>query len=208
MERMITETMLDRFVFALKEEEKQKNTIEKYNRDVRRFFSFAGENKKITKELVIEYKLYLKEHYKVSSANSMIAALNSFLKWAGWADCTVKAFKVQSDCFRSTEKELSISDYEKLLEAAQQKGQTWLYLIMLTLCSTGIRISELPYITVQALATRQARAFNKGKMRKVILPVDLCRKLKRMQNSVESSMGASLLLGAVRTLTAAISSMR
>lgn len=178
MERMITETMLNRFVITLKEEEKQRNTIDKYYRDVRHFLDYIGENKKITKELVIEYKMYLKENYKVSSANSMIAALNSFLKWAGWADCTVKAFKVQSECFRSTEKELSISDYEKLLVAAQKKGQIWLYLIMLTLCSTGIRISELPYITVKSLSTRQAEVYNKGKRRKVILPVQLCVKLR------------------------------
>lgn len=179
MERMITEMMLDRFIFALKEEEKQRNTIDKYYRDVRNFINFVGENKEITKELVIEYKEYLKENYKISSANSMIAALNSFLKWAGWGDCSVKAFKVQSDCFRSTEKELSVSDYEKLLTAAQKKGQTWLYLIMLTLCSTGIRISELPYITVKSLATRQAEVSNKGKRRKVILPIELCVKLRR-----------------------------
>lgn len=179
MKRSITETMIEQFTDYLKADEKSVNTISKYLRDLRCFCDYVGKNTEITKEVVIEYKVYLKEHYKISSANSMIAALNSFLKWVGWADFTIKAFKVQSVCFRSSEKELSVSEYEKLLTVAQKKGQIWLYLIMLTLCSTGIRISELPYITVQSLSTHQARVANKGKIRQVILPSELCVKLRR-----------------------------
>lgn len=179
MAGIITDTLMENYEAALVEEEKSDNTIDKYMRDIRKLRSFVGENKEITKEMVIQYKLYLKEAYKTTSANSMLAAINAFFRWAGWTECVVKSFKVQAQCFRSENKELNIEEYQRLAEAAQQKGQIWLYLIIITLCSTGIRISELPYITVQSLASRQARVFNKGKMRKVILPLDLCRKLKR-----------------------------
>lgn len=187
MERIITEEMLEQYIVSLKLDGKSKNTRSKYMHDIKVFINFVGENKTITKELVIAYKDYLKEHYAISSANSMIAALNSFLKWAGWADYTVKAFKVQSECFRSAEKELTFDEYGKLLVAAQKKGQTWLYLIMVTLCSTGLRISELRFVTVQSLYNRQAVVTNKGKMRRVILPFDLCRKLRAyvMQNGIK-----------------------
>lgn len=182
MVRIITEALIENYKMALTEEEKSQNTIEKYLRDIRRFRIFLGNSEEITKEKMIRYKLYLKANYKISSINSMLASLNSFLKWAGWSDCTVKAFKVQSMSFRSANKELSMTEYKRLVYAAQRKGQTWLYLIMLTLCSTGIRISELPFITVRSLSTRQAEVNNKGKIRTVILPVDLCVKLRHYAN--------------------------
>lgn len=179
MNRSIAEAMLEQYEDYLRVEEKSENTIAKYLRDLRGFCDFTDNNKEITKELVMEYKGHLREKYKVSSANSMLASLNGFLKWAGWEDCSVKAFKVQRECFRSSGKELNVTEYKRLARAAQKRGQTWLYLLMLTLCSTGIRISELPFITVQSLATRQAEVKNKGKIRRVILPVDLCVKLRR-----------------------------
>jgi site-specific recombinase XerD len=178
MERIITGELLNSFKNQLQADEKSTHTIEKYLRDVRKFCSFAEKNKAITKELVIAYKEYLRENYALSSANSMLAALNSFFMWVGWVDCMVKPFKEQKDSFRSEEKELSFSEYIRLLETAKKQKQIWLYLVMVTLASTGIRISELKYITVNSLCTRRARVFNKGKSRTVVLPSDLCKKLR------------------------------
>lgn len=179
MKRTISKKMLEEFEKRLIAAEKSRATIEKYLRDVRKFLVFAGENEKITKELVISYKRYLSEHYKLSSANSMLSALNHFFKYLEWTDCMVKLFKLQSETFRSGERELTYEEYVRLTAAAQNRGQTWLYLIIITLCATGIRISELRFITVEALSTRQATVRNKGKTRKVILPLDLCKRLRQ-----------------------------
>lgn len=178
MGRTINRDMMCRFELLLRENERSGATIEKYLRDVQRFLLFAGIGTEITKETAIAYKQWLKKHYEVSSANSMLAALNCFFRLQGWSDCMVRPYKMQGSRFRSEDRELSREEYLRLTQAAQRKGQTWLYLIMVTLGATGIRVSELLFITVEALATRRASVNNKGKTRQVILPVDLCRKLR------------------------------
>lgn len=179
MEHTIHREMLVEFERQLASAEKSKATIEKYLRDMRTFFAFIGENKEISKELVIAYKQYLSEHYKLTSANSMLAALNHFFTAFGWENCKVKAFKIQRQMCRSKEQDLSHEEYVRLLHVAKNRGQIWLYLIMLTVCATGIRISELPFITVESLCTRRARVSLKGKSRIVILSAELCRELRR-----------------------------
>ena len=171
--------MLERFGQELKEAEKSRATIDKYLRDAARFIGFVGEGKIVTKDIVIAYKEYLAENYAVTSANSMIAAVNSFLRAAGREDCAVKFFKVQSTAFRARDRELTREEYIRLVEAAKKKGKKCLSLIMQTICATGIRISELRFITVEALHVRQATVSLKGKTRTVILPVELCIELKR-----------------------------
>lgn len=160
------------------EEEKSKATIDKYCRDVRAFLTFAGEGTALTKEMLIDYKNYLGEHYETSSANSMLAAVNYFLRFLGREDCVVKSFKVQKEAFRTRERELTREEYVRLLDAARENGDERLYLIMQAICATGIRISELPFITVSALHSRRARVSLKGKTRTVLLPIELCNKLK------------------------------
>ncbi len=132
----------------------------------------------LSKELVITYKNYLGERYEVSSANSMLAALNYFLRFIGREDCIVKSFRIQKEAFRSREQELTREEYLKLLEEARKRGDERLYMIMQTICATGIRISELPFITVASLQSRRARVLLKGKTRTVLLPLELCNKLK------------------------------
>lgn len=171
--------MLEHFEQVLKEEEKSNATIDKYLRDAARFMGFIGEGSDITKDAVIAYKQYLSENYAVTSANSMLAAVNSFLRAAGREDCVVKFFKVQSTAFRARDRELTREEYIRLVEAAKKKGKKCLSLIMQTICATGIRISELRFITVEALHVRQATVSLKGKTRTVILPVELCIELKR-----------------------------
>lgn len=179
MGHVIEFDMIEAYRKKLEREEKSGVTIEKYISDVRRFFCFAGEGAQISKETVILYKKQLTEKYTAASVNSMLAALNGFLKDRNWYDCTVKALKIQREAFRSRERELTKREYYQLLEAAKKKGDMRLYYLMQTICSTGIRVSELPFITVEALQRGRAKVSSKGKSRTVILPARLCRELKR-----------------------------
>ncbi len=196
MEHKITAALLEEFRTKMKKEEKSSATIEKYMHDIRCFGKFlresgegAAENQKseraedklpeeaFDKEKVIAYKQYLVDHYASASVNSMLAAVNTFFKENGWYDCVVKSLKIQKETFRSSERELTKEEYMRLLRTAARKGNQRLYLLMQTICSTGIRVSELPYITVEALYTRRAVVSLKGKTRIVILPKELCREL-------------------------------
>lgn len=177
MENRITGIQIEDFHIRLIEDEKSAATIEKYLRDVRAFYSFAGEEA-VTKETVMRYKEYLKGKYKPASVNSMLAAINRFFKEMGWIECVVKALKIQRQAFRPKERELSRAEYFRLLKTAKARQNTRLYLLMQTLCATGIRISELPFITVEAVRARRAVVSLKGKTRTVLLPADLCRELK------------------------------
>lgn len=176
-DRIIGNMQLEQFYTELIEDEKSTATIEKYMRDVRAFYLFAGKNN-ITKELVIQYKHYLIGRYAVTSVNSMLAAVNKFLKDMGWYDCVVKALKIQRQAFRSKERELTKKEYYRLLNAAKEKGDLRLQLLMETICSTGIRVSELEFITAEAVNAGRAIVSLKGKTRMVLLPAELCRALK------------------------------
>lgn len=175
---VLKQELAEQFGNALKEEEKSRATIEKYLRDVKRFLHFAEEDRLLTKETVVAYKQHLAESYAIASANSMLAALNAFLRFLGRGDCAVKAFRVQKEGFRAGERELTREEYFRLVEAARRKGNVRLSLILQTLCATGIRISELPFITVESLSSRRALVALKGKRRTVILPMELCRELR------------------------------
>lgn len=178
MEKRMTKARIKQFQIGLVEDEKSTATIQKYLRDVEAFFAFTG-NDAVTKDTAIRYKQYLTENYKPSSVNSMLAAINRFFKEMGWYDCVVKALKVQRQTFRSKDRELTKEEYFRLLQEARRQNNTRLYLLMQTLCSTGIRVSELPFITVQAIRSGRAFVSLKGKNRTVLIPSDLCRELKR-----------------------------
>ncbi len=174
----IDNPIIGQFKDSLQAEEKSKATIEKYMRDIRAFAAFL-DGQPVTKDAAIRYKQHLSAHYAIASANSMLAAVNSFLRFAGCPDCVVRTFKVQKAVFRSKELELTKTEYVRLVETARHRGNLRLSLLMQTICATGIRISELPFITVASLQTRRATVSLKGKTRTVILPLDLCRELKR-----------------------------
>lgn len=189
MSRQITESDILQFKRKLLEEEKSKSTIQKYMRDMKAFRTFAGK-KEVTKEMVIQYKQYLKENYKTASVNSMLAAVNRFLKEMEWYDCVVKVLKVQRQAFRSRERELTREEYFRLLETARAKNNMRLYLLMQTICSTGIRVSELPFITLEAARSGRASVSLKGKTRTVLLPKELCRKLKSYAREKDIQKGS------------------
>lgn len=171
--------MIAAFETGLRKEERSKATIEKYRRDLNAFFGFLPKGKQITKENVISYKEHLITIHAASSVNSMLAAVNGFLAFMGWTEYRVKPVRTQRKVFCSKEKELTKQEYMRLLEAAQKKGNERLCLLMETICSTGIRVSELCFITVKSLYQGRVEVLCKGKNRTVFLPRKLCQKLKR-----------------------------
>ena len=176
MERIITNPMIGDFERYLRSDEKSNNTIEKYLRDVRAFCVFA-EAREIGKTVVMEFKASLTHNYEVTSANSMIAAVNAFLRFMGWVDCCVRQFKVQKKAFCSEEKELTKAEYIRLVNTAKQKGNERLNLILQTICGTGIRVSELQFITVEAARKGEAIVSCKNKTRTVFIVRELQKKL-------------------------------
>lgn len=179
MERIITEKTIQDFEAHLKSEEKSKNTVEKYLRDVRAF-AVVLNGEPVTKEAVIDYKQNLLDGgYAVRSVNSILASLNSLLAFLGWHDCRAKALKVQRQMFCPEEKELTKAEYERLCRAAQSKHNERLNLILQTICGTGIRVSELQFITVEAVKNGEAVVSLKGKTRTVFLVKPLQKKLLR-----------------------------
>ena len=167
MEYRMTDALIEKFRAQLEDEEKTAATIEKY---IREFQKYAGKEAKVTKELTRAYKEKLRREYAPASVNFMLAALNGFLKRTGWHDCAVKSLKRQKEAFRSTERDLTKEEYFCLVKEAKKQGKTRLFLILQTLCSTGIRISELAYITAEAVKKGQAAVRSKGKERTVLLP--------------------------------------
>lgn len=191
MGHLLEKTMLETFREELEEEEKATATIEKYVHDVSVFLKYmAGVGVEVNKGIVIEYKEYLIDHYAAVSVNSMLAALNAFLKKLGWHDCVVKSLKIQKEAFRTRERDLTKTEYYQLLEAARKRKNTRLYWVMQVLCSTGIRISELKYITVESLIRGQVEVNSKGKRRTVLLPSVLCKKLKKYVKEQQIEKGS------------------
>ena len=178
MKRFFDKKKMQKFEFYLRNEERSAATIEKYMRDVRFFAAFVDEAE-INKQTVLDYKSKLGETYAVASANSMIAAMNCFLRFCGWHDLCVKQFKMQREVYCSEEKELTRAEYVRLLEAANAKHNERLNLIIQTICGTGIRVSELQYITVEALQNGEAIVNCKGKNRRVFIVPELKKKLLR-----------------------------
>jgi len=176
--KKITSVIMQNFESHLLEEEKANATMEKYLRDIRAFMEWLGEQE-LCKTSVLKYKEYLTELYAPASVNSMLSSLNSFFQFNEWFDLKVKALKMQKQLFATAEKELTKIEYQRLLNAAKTKGNEKLYLLMQTICVTGIRISELRFITVESLNARRAIIHLKGKTRVIIIPTDLCKMLLR-----------------------------
>lgn len=176
--RMIKKEALQRFREYLANEEKATATINKYVHDVNKFQNWIGEQE-LCKAAVLAYKSYLCEYYAPASVNAALSSLNHFFGFMEWYDLRVKNLKIQKQIFTSIDKELTKNEYERLLQAAKQKKNERLYLLMQTICSTGIRVSEVRYITVEAVSRGLAEINCKGKRRQVLLPKQLCQILKQ-----------------------------
>lgn len=188
--RFLTEKQIAAFTVYLKSDEKSENTIEKYIRDVRAFFAYAH-GMEITKETVISYKnKLLSENYATRSINSMLASLNCLFLFLSWCDLKVKSIKLQQQIYCSEEKELSKAEYMRLVNTAKQKGNERLNLLLQTICGTGIRVSELQYITVEAVKCGKAVVSLKGKTRSVFIVRELQKKLLRYAAKQNITTGA------------------
>lgn len=176
--KIITQTIISDYKNYLINEEKSSVTIEKYVRDILAFYDWI-QDKELTKIAVLEYKATLIENYAPASVNSILSSLNSFFDYNEWYDLKVKNLKVQRQMFCKSETELSKAEYERLLRAAKDKRNERLYLVMQTICSTGIRVSEIKYITKEAVMNGQAQVKLKGKIRTVFIPKELCKILKK-----------------------------
>ena len=177
--RIITVESIKSFRRFLVEEEKSSATIEKYMRDIRTFTSFISD-KEITKDIVVAYKnMLINDNYAPRSINSMLASLNSLFSFLGWSDLKVKAIKLQRQVYCSEDKELTKAEYKRLVYTASQKGNERLCLLLQTICGTGIRVSELQFITVEAVQYGEAIVSLKGKTRSVFIVKELKKKLLR-----------------------------
>ncbi len=174
--RELSEEKIRGFEQFLKREEKSANTVEKYIRDVRTFAEYIGSGE-ITKETVIEYKRQLQEKYKVRSVNSVLASLNSFFGFVGRYELKVKSIKLQKQIYCSEEKELTRKEYERLCKAAKFNKNERLNMLLQTICCTGIRVSELQFITVEAVQNGEAVVSLKNKTRTVFIVRELRQKL-------------------------------
>lgn len=181
---------LEHYGQYLTECEKSKNTVEKYLRDAKRFLIFLGEQN-LDKEIILKYKKMLMEKYRISSVNSMLIALNGYLKWIGRDDLCVRVCRTQRLIFREEERELTRGEYQRLLAAAKREKKERLFCILQTIAGTGMRIGELKYLTVEALEERKIRIDFKGKVRIILIPRsllivlrDYCRKRKIRAGSI------------------------
>ena len=189
----LTEREFDQFEDYLRHDEREGSTIEAYLRSLTRFAEWA-DGRSVTKELAMEWKTALAESgYRPISVNAMLAAVNKFFICMGREDCKVKYLKLQRQMFRKSEKDLSKEEYQRLVQAAHEKGDLRMELILETICATGIRVGELKYITLEAVRAGVAEIALKGKIRTILLPRRLCRKLQKYAKQQKIASGKLFL---------------
>ena len=178
MERRITQKMLKGYEACLREEEKSGATIRKYISDLNKLMAYAG-GRPLTKSLLLAYKekLYREDGYKVNSVNSYLVAANRFFEYMQWYDLKVKTYRVQKETFCPENRYLSRGEYKRLLREAKKEKKPRLFMILETLASTGMRVSELRFLTVGAVKRGQVEIHNKGKVRTVLLSSGLQKQL-------------------------------
>lgn len=193
--------VMERFARHLRQEERSPGTVAKYLRDVSAFAHWLG-SAPVTKELATGWKEHLRtQGYAPTTINSMLAAINGLFHFLGWDECRVKFLKVQRRLFRDAGRELTRPEYDRLLETARERGQERLALLMETICATGIRVSEVRHITVEAARRGRAEIASKGKVRIILLPNKLCRKLLKYAQKQKTVSGEIFLTGNGKPLT-------
>ncbi len=188
---------LDEFREYLIIGEKSELTVERYLRDVQRFLVWLGD-KALTKSETLQYKNELTDAYAVASVNSMLSSVNTFLSFLGRGDCRVKTVRQQRRVFLTKNRELTKAEYERLVKAA--RGNKRLCLLMQTICSTGIRVSEHRFITVEAARAGYAEVRLKGKLRTVFLPKRLCKALLNYAKERQIQTGSVFVTSAGKPL--------
>ena len=186
----ITTEQIHAFENALRLEERCEATIQKYVNAVTRFYDFLADGKEVTKERLIEWKSSVTGSLTADTVNVMISAVNAFFKFLSRPDMKIRQIKIQRKIYRDQTRELTEKEYRRLLDTAQKNGNRRLYCLMQTLASTGIRISELKYITVESLKIGSATVDCKGKQRVILLPKQLRKILRDYCDSKKITGGA------------------
>ena len=190
MEHYMTSEKIEAYLKELSNEERAAATIEKYRRALLSFAAFLS-GAAVTQEMIRLWKDDLREkNYAPSTINTYLAALNGFFHFCGWTDCCARFLKIQRRLFRDSKQELTRAEYERLVAAAEAAGDHGLALLMETICSTGIRVSEVQYITVEAAKNGKTEIALKGKIRTILLPSKLCRKLLKFAARQKTASGA------------------
>lgn len=197
----ISSEQLTDFAAYLRTEERSPGTIENYLRHIRAFTVWL-DGAPVTKETAAAWKNSLQESGRApSTINAMLAAINGLFHFLGWDGCRVKFLRAQRRLFRDAGRELTRPEYERLMETARSRGQERLALLMETICATGIRVSEVQYITVEAAKRGRTDIFLKGKIRTILLPEKLCRKLLKYAQKHKTASGEIFLTRSGRSLS-------
>ena len=198
--RKITEETLAAFARQLGEEERSPATLEKYLREVRQFAAFLG-GREVTRELAAAWREELSARQSPATVNGKLTALDRLLAFLGWEDCRVKHLRVQRQLFRDSARELSREEYARGVETARRLGRGRLSLLMETICATGIRVSEVRYITTEAVREGRTEIALKGKIRTILLPGKLCRKLEKYARQKKITSGELFLTRSGRPMS-------
>ena len=189
----LTTKQITDYTTFLRTEEHAAATIEKYSRDIFIFAAWLG-NRPVTKETVAQWKeLLLKDELSPATINAKLSAVNGLLRFLGWEECRVKFVKIQKRAFRDAARDLSREEYQRLLDAARTLERERLTLLLETICATGIRVSEVRYITVEAAQNGRTDISLKGKIRTILLPTKLCRKLLKYAKKQKTVSGEIFL---------------
>lgn len=196
---MLTAAQIDCYANYLYEQERAESTIRKYRHDLTALLAYL-DTAPLTKAELIGWKEQLLQRHAPSSVNSMLAAVNSFFSFMGWAELKLRPLKIQKALFCDEQRELTRSEYIRLVQAASQQGNERLSLVLQTICSTGIRVSELRFITAEAVASARVEIVNKGKLRTIFLSDKLRRLLKKYLQKEQRTAGAVFVTSSGRPL--------
>ena len=174
---LLTRVNVLAYLESIRQEGKSSNTVKKYARDLDAFLKFLKGDEKVTESTITAYRQYLQANYSSASANSMLAPLNNLLKSLGRADLCARLFKIQRRIFACEDRELTRSEYERLIEAARRAGKLRLMLVMETMAATGMRVSEIRHVTVESVKESKVEIYSKGKIREVYFPKKLRKRL-------------------------------
>lgn len=192
-QHILSREEIKRYSRWLRTEERSTATLERYLRDIRRFYGWLG-SRAVTREIVAEWKEPLLSRRKsTATVNVALSALNSLFRFLDWSDCRTRFLKIQRSAFCDPSRELSRAEYSRLVSTAWQRGDEQLALILETICATGIRVSELRYITVEAARQGTAEIRLKGKFRVILLPGKLCKKLLKYAGKAKNTSGEIFL---------------
>ena len=185
----VTAALIERYLKHLREQERSAATLQKYAHDLKELCAYL-QDAQLTKAALIAWKEQLIGKYAPATVNSMLTTANGYLRFYGWGNLTVKQLKVQKSLFADESKELTREEYAHLVQAAQRKDNERLALVIQTICATGIRVSELRFITVEAVQTGRTEISNQGNRRLVFLPEKLRKLLRSYARKQKKTAGA------------------